>query len=113
MKSIIFALMLAMIPVKAHAFGWFLLGYAVGSDDSSSTQQAIKNPANSTSFIEVQSCHYDRDKTIIRTSLITAFRNSPKKNRVEVYTVKGYSDYCLFNTSLKKVKAKYFPVKSK
>jgi len=54
MKNLIFVMVLALIPINASAFGWFLLGMAVAGsgDDNNSKPQDSGNI-----FIEV----YDRN----------------------------------------------------
>lgn len=113
MKSIIFVIALALVPVQAHAFGWFLLGMAVGG--SGSKKSATYNAdTSSKSFIEVRSCYSKtKDKAIIRTSIVIGFADQPEEKRVVVNTVRGYNNYCLYGTNFEAVKAKYFPVGKK
>lgn len=82
MKKLLLVLTLTLFTTQAHAFGWFLLGYAAGSSDSDSTTTVIK-PSNSDKYLEVYvgTCRKvkakrtpDNDRlTMIKSGYITSF----------------------------------------
>lgn len=102
MKKLLLVLTLTLFTSQAHAFGWFLLGYAVGTSDGDSTTTVI-NPSNTFRYLEVymgsclelrkkRSADTDR-KTLIKSGYITSFAEpdsyyGDKTKCTHVYTTK-------------------------
>lgn len=101
MKKLVLVIMLTLMTTQAHAFGWFLLGLAVGSSGKTTTDSTAYNSL-SPRYLDVYNrpCYYERrgsdtakTKAMINSGLIIRFYEPEKddlpKKCTEVYTHEG------------------------